>query len=155
VQNLSKMETIRFIWQKQDTFLHIREKLISLIGKELIQRQNENLPITIFSVGEIKEDIIYCIGAGFFKFLDGDFEYQDGNGGYNFKGSGEFPVWSYSVTYGRVDKNGCTLSQVYKFSIPRTDNYNKDIEKCTIFFDENHPFVFYETDYQSALANER
>lgn len=149
------MKTIRFIWGKGDNFLSIREKLISLIGKALIQRQNEDIPITIFSVGEIKEDIIHRIGVGFLKFLEGHFEYQDGNGGYNFKDSGKFPVWSYLVTYGRTDKNGNTLSQVYKFYIPRTDNYDKDIENCTIVYDENHPFVFYETDYQGAVANER
>ena len=47
---------IRFFWTKQDNLVSIQSKLINLIGCELIQRQNESVPVTIFSVSEIKED---------------------------------------------------------------------------------------------------
>ena len=116
------MEAIKFTWEKGDTYSTIREKLLNLIGKSVVNKQNEKLPFTIFAVSEIIEDELECIGDGFFKFLDGDFAYKDGQGGYNFKGGKNLLTWTYRVTLGMEDKNGNRMSQDYRFDIPRTKN---------------------------------
>ncbi len=138
------MKPIKFIWTKQDTFDSIRKKLLTLKGKEVVNKLNEETTLTIFDVGEIHESEMHGLGTGFHKFLEGDMAFSDKSGGYNFEGQKIIPMWAFNVTYGWKDERGYTMSQDYSFSIPRTDNYEKDLKENPLTVDINHPFVYYE-----------
>lgn len=138
------MEAVKFIWTKDDTFDTIRDKLLLLIDRSVVNKEDSKSPVMIFTVSEIEESELTSIGHGFFKFLDGNLEYADGQGGYNFKGQKHKDMWCFKVDYGTKDSDGNQVSQSYSFMIPRTGNYEKDLHNCKIVIDDNHPFVFYE-----------
>lgn len=137
------MKPTKFIWIKSDRFNTIREKAVALVGLKVVNKDNEKLPYTIFSVSEVEETVLDCIGTGFIKFLAGDMNYVDGQGGYNFKDSGKVNMWGFSITYGLEDASGRRIEQTYNLMIPRKYGYEEDLKKCGIVVDENHPFIFY------------
>lgn len=138
------MKVHKFIWKKKDTFETIRNKLISLKGKQVINNYNEKMPLTIFNVGEIEEMVLECIGNGFFSFLNGDPKYTSSDGGYNFKGNGKKPMWGFFVEFGCIDSRGYTMTQKHNFMIPRESDFKSDLKKNRILYLPNHPFIFYE-----------
>jgi len=124
---------IKFFWTKEDNLISIQSKLINLIGCDLIQRQNEDVPVTIFSVSEIKEDCLEGVGIG---YIPATTEHNP---------RGEFAVWRLKVDYGRLCDDGSKLSSVYHFDIPRTNQgFLNDIKNTPYMIEDNHPFVFYD-----------
>lgn len=140
------MEPIKLIFEKTDTFKTIREKLLGLLVKQVVNTEIGKPPYTIFAVGEIIEGQLGFLGEGFLKFLEGDLAYTDGQGGYNFEGMGGFPVWEYIVTYGMQNADGYRMSQNYKFYIPRKGTLDEDFKNSDRIHMPNHPFVFFEFD---------
>lgn len=117
--NNSQETPIKFIWSKGDTFTLIHKRLCELKGKQVVNKQNEKLPLTIFNVGRI-EKMALC------SFL-----------------TKTIPMWGFCTEYGLEDLKGNKLIKKYNLMIPRESTYKKD-SVGAIVIDENHPFIFYE-----------
>lgn len=135
---------IKFIWGREDTFETIRERLINLIGQEVINNKNGCTAFTIFKVFDVYKSHWVNYLKSLVKFTEGDVKYSTSRGDFNFGDSERIPNWSFNVHYGVTDARGFTMSNSYTFSIPRGEDYKQDIEKCRIVKDDNHPFVHYD-----------
>lgn len=109
---------IKFTWEKGDTFDSIYKKLLSLKGKQVINKKNKEVPLTIFNVSKPQESEINSWNVGI------------------------VPAWSFIVEYGYKQSGGITYTFSYNFNILKKDTYENDSKGIVI--DPNHPFVFYK-----------
>ena len=118
-----KLKAVKVIWGKEDTFEIIREKLIALEGKQVLNTDKDGEPFTIFDVGEIEQMYFeHSVGS----------DYQ------------LVPMWGFSCEYGQEDDNGSRWCRDHNFMIPRESDYQTDVKKYPILIESRHPFIFYD-----------
>lgn len=136
------METVKVYWESEDRFNTIHKKLTALVGTNVANKKGGEF--TIFRVSEICETEFVDYLRSMVKFMEGDESKSTSKGDFDFKDGIVHNQWGFTVEYGYVDKQGNSCSMPYNFTIPRTDNYEKDLEDCGYMRDDNHPFIFYK-----------
>jgi len=120
------MEPIEVFWNRGDTFEDMRLKLLSLVGKEIawqLKRPRYSNTAKLISVSDIKPDFVWAILA-------------------------DARVWAYEIVfttpYILPNNEEGIITNTYKSVIPRrSKEYLKDLEKCQISIEFNHPIVNY------------
>ena len=132
---------VKFIWGKDDNLTSIHHKLLNLVNKQVVYINYENLPLTIFSVSDIKKTFVTRVGLRCLPPPSDKKKYK-----YYDKDKSNMPVWAFRVVYGRINGD-FLLTEEYIPSIPRTKKgYNYDVEQCTCVVHPNHKFIHYEIE---------
>jgi hypothetical protein len=118
------MVTTKVTCDKSDNLDTIREKLISLIGKQVLSTESQRKSYKIFDVGEVEETVI---GKGVCK------------AGSTIQ---VYPMWGFYYIYGQDNGNGKRWNRKDLLMIQKESDYKSDIMKNTIIIDEHHPFIF-------------
>jgi hypothetical protein len=117
-----KSVVVKVIWEKQDTFDTIRKKLIALEGRQVLNKDKDGEPFTIFDVGEVEQ-------MNLEHWLGDDYELV--------------PMWGFPCEYGQEDSLGNRWCRDYNIMIPRESDYESDVKKNPIVIDDWNPFIFY------------
>ena len=118
------MGKTKVIYSKSDNLDTMREKLILLIGRQVISTKNERESYKIFDVGEVKETVM---GKGVCKV------------GSTIQ---VYPMWGFYYTYGQDNGTGKRWSRKDLLMIHRESDYKSDIMKNPIIIDKHHSFIF-------------
>jgi hypothetical protein len=145
------MKAKKITWTKKDNFLTIRKQILDLVGKDVVGRVDKyctkkEISYTIFSVGEVHKTFIECTFSNEHdKRVEKYFsDSMSDTTGFGFPEPTKKPMWGYKVEFGHKGEDGRRMFWTYYFMIPRTNDYDDDLKKCTIMEDPNHPFIFYE-----------